>query len=140
MIAAAIVLFMLVEGDLRPAASTCSSNRPAPSLHQSQSGGFLDPIVGTLVVTAIGIVIAAPAGVGIAVWLVEYARPRWLARAVESGIETIAGVPSIVLALFGLLVFARAFFAFLSAAPATARSLGQSFLSRGSSWRCSRCR
>ena len=61
-------------------------------------------------------------GVGIATWLTEYAHPRWLARAVESGIEMIAGVPSIVLALFGLLVFSRGFLSFLSpSAPATAR-------------------
>ena len=104
---------------------------PSPSLHQSQSGGFLDPIVGTFIVTAIGIAIAAPVGVGIATWLTEYAHPRWLARAVESGIETIAGVPSIVLALFGLLVFARGFFSFLSASASNGSVSGRSFLIAG---------
>ena len=46
-----------------------------------------------------------PVGVGIAVWLTEYGRPGRLARVVESTIEMIAGTPSIVLALFGTLIF-----------------------------------
>jgi phosphate transport system permease protein len=129
-IAGAIVLFMFVKG-ISELHLNLLVESPAPTLHQSQSGGFLDPIVGTLVVTAIGIAIAAPVGVGIAVWLVEYARPRWLARAVESGIETIAGIPSIVLALFGLLIFARPFFAFLSGSANNGSVLGQSFLIAG---------
>jgi phosphate transport system permease protein len=130
LIALAIVLFMFIKGisELHPGLLVES---PAPTLHQSQSGGFLDPIVGTLIVTAIGIALAAPIGVGIAVWLVEYARPRWLARAVESGIETIAGIPSVVLALFGLLIFARGFFAFLSGSANNGSVLGQSFLIAG---------
>ena len=44
------------------------------------------------------------------VWLTEYGRPRWLARAVESGVEVIAGTPRIVLAIFGLIVFQEAIF------------------------------
>ncbi|HLL91685.1 MAG TPA: phosphate ABC transporter permease PstA [Solirubrobacteraceae bacterium] len=104
---------------------------PSPSLHQSQAGGFRDPLIGTFVVTAIGIAIAAPVGVGIATWLTEYARPRWLVRAVDSGIETLAGVPSIVLALFGLLVFARGFFVFLSGSTNGGAVSGKSFLAAG---------
>ncbi len=111
-VAAAIVLFMLVKGIsyLQPHLFV---EHPAPAGpgSQAQSGGFLDPIVGTFIVTAIGIAIAAPAGVGLATWLTEYGRPAWLARAVESAIEMIAGVPSIVLAIFGLLIFSRPFLA-----------------------------
>ena len=79
-IALAIVLFMFVKGAsyLRPSLLVQS---PSPSLHQSEAGGFLDPIVGTLIVTTIGTAIAAPAGVAIATWLSEYGRPWWLARA-----------------------------------------------------------
>jgi phosphate transport system permease protein len=129
LVALAIVLFMLVKGIayLRPSMLVQS---PAASLHQTQSGGFRDPIIGTVVVTAIGTLIAAPAGVAIASWLSEYARPAWLARTVESAIETVAGVPSIVLALFGLLIFSRGFLQFLSQGAA-AGSLGQSFLIAG---------
>ena len=48
----------------------CSSSPVAARFSRATSGGFLDPIEGTFIVTAIGIVIAAPLGVGIAAWLV----------------------------------------------------------------------
>jgi phosphate transport system permease protein len=132
LIAAAIVLLMFVKGIsyLRPSLLVESPVLAAPG-HQGQTGGFLDPIVGTLIVTAVGIAIAAPTGVALATWLSEYGRPSWLARAVESGIEMIAGVPSIVLAIFGLLIFARSFFGFLSQSAADGVVNGQSFLVAG---------
>jgi len=130
LIAGGIVLYMLIKG-ISQLNLKLFTESPSPSLHQSQSGGFRDPIIGTFIVTAIGIGLAGPAGVGIATWLTEYARPRWLARAVESGIETIAGVPSIVLALFGLLLFARGLFAFLSASASDGSVSGRSFLIAG---------
>jgi phosphate transport system permease protein len=129
-IAAAIVLFMLVKGIsyLRPGLLLES---PTPSLHQNQAGGFLDPIVGTFIVTAIGVLIAAPAGVALAAWLSEYGHPSWLARALESAIETIAGIPSIVLAIFGLLIFSRGFLGFLSQRANDGTVTGQSFVVAG---------
>jgi phosphate transport system permease protein len=129
-IALAIVAFMFVKGvsDLRPSLFLQS---PAPSLHQSQSGGFRDPLIGTFAITAIGTLIAAPLGVAIATWLSEYGRPAGLARAVEAAIETIAGVPSVVLAIFGLLIFARGFFGFLSTSASNGTVTGQSFLVAG---------
>jgi phosphate transport system permease protein len=129
-IAAAIVLFMLVKGIsyLRPSLFLES---PAPSQHQAQAGGFLDPIVGTFIVTALGILMAAPAGVALAAWLSEYGRPTWLARAVESAIEMIAGVPSIVLAIFGLIIFSQGFLGFLSQRASDGTVTGQSFLVAG---------
>jgi len=130
-IAAAIVLFMLVKGIsyLQP---HLFIEHPAPAVpgDQARSGGFLDPIIGTFIVTAIGIAIAAPAGIALATWLTEYGRPSWLARAVESAIETIAGVPSIVLAIFGLLIFSRPFLAFLSQS-ANGVATAQSFITAG---------
>jgi phosphate transport system permease protein len=129
LIAAAIVLYMLVKGISELHLSLLFES-PAPSLHQNKSGGFLDPIVGTFIITAVGIAIAAPTGVALATWLSEYRRPLWLARAVESAIETIGGVPSIVLAIFGLLIFSRSFFVFLSQSAAVGAT-GQSFLTAG---------
>ncbi|MFI4992466.1 MAG: PstA family ABC transporter permease [Solirubrobacterales bacterium] len=129
LIALLIVLFMFIKGVsyLRPSLFLKS---PAPSLHQNQSGGFRDPIEGTLIVTAIGIAIAGPLGVAIAAWLSEYRRPSWLARSVESAVEMMAGVPSIVLAIFGLLIFSQGFLAFLSQGTAQG-ALGESFLAAG---------
>jgi phosphate transport system permease protein len=130
LIAAAIVLFMLVKGIsyLHPRLFVES---PSPSLHQSQAGGFLDPLIGTFIVTAIGILIAAPTGVALAAWLSEYRRPSWLARALESAIETIAGIPSIVLAIFGLLIFSQGFLGFLSQRANDGTVTGQSFVVAG---------
>jgi len=128
LIAIAIVLFMLVKGIsyLRPHLFV---EHPAPAAPgaQAHSGGFLDPIVGTFIVTALGIAIAGPLGIALATWTVEYGRPSWLARAVESAIETIAGVPSIVLAIFGLVIFSRSFLGFLSQ-QANGVATAQSFL------------
>lgn len=128
-IAAAIVLYMLVKGIayLKPSLFFTS---PAASLVQSEAGGFSDPIIGTLIVTAVGTLLAAPLGVGIATWLSEYRRPAWLARAVESALEMLAAVPSIVLALFGLLVFSQGFLGFLSEGAAKG-ALGESFFNAG---------
>ncbi len=130
LIAVGIVLYMLVKGIsyLRPSLLVSS---PAPSLQQSKAGGFLDPIEGTFLLTTVGIVIAAPIGVALAAWLSEYGRPSRLARAVESAIEIIAGVPSIVLAIFGLLVFSQSVLGFLSQSAADGAVTGQSFLAAG---------
>jgi phosphate transport system permease protein len=126
LIALGIVLYMLIKGIsyLQPSLFVHS---PSPSVRQSEAGGFLDPIVGTFIITVLGIAIAAPAGVAIAAWLSEYARPRALARAVESSIEMIAGVPSVVLAIFGLLVFSQGFLGFLSQRAANGAVYGRSF-------------
>ena len=86
LVALAIVLFMLVKGISHLHLDMLVPS-PAPSALQSQSGGILDPIVGTLIVALIGTLIAAPLGVAIAAWLAEYRRPSWLAHVVESAID-----------------------------------------------------
>lgn len=126
LIALAIVLFMAVKGISYLHLSLLVTS-PAPSVIQSTSGGFLDPIEGSLIVAVLGTAIAAPLGVAIAVWLTEYRRPSWLARTVESAIEIVAGAPSVVLALFGLLIFAQGFLGFLSTTAATGAVFGRSF-------------
>ncbi len=112
-ITVAIVLFLLVQGIryLRPSLLVTS---PSVGVSESQSGGFLDPLIGTVVVAVLGMAIALPIGVATAVWLTEYGRPFPLARAVEATIDMIAGVPTIVLALFGLLIFSSPILGFLS--------------------------
>jgi phosphate transport system permease protein len=128
--AIAIVLFMMVKG-ISYLHLDMLVRSPAPSAIQSQSGGILDPIVGTLIVAAIGTAIATPIGVALAAWLSEYRRPAWLAHAVESAIEIIAGAPSVVLALFGLLIFSQGFLGFLSQTAANGAVYGRSFIAAG---------
>lgn len=130
LVALAIVLFMLVKG-ISYLHLDMLVTSPAPSALQSQSGGILDPIVGTLVVALIGTLIAAPLGVAIAAWLSEYRRPSWLAHVVESAIEIVAGAPSVVLALFGLLIFSQGFLGFLSQTAANGAVYGRSFFAAG---------
>jgi len=127
---AAIVLFMLVKGVayLRP---QLLLEAPSASPSQAASGGFLDPIEGTLLLTAIGIAIAAPVGVVVGTWMSEYQRPAGLARAVESSVEMISGAPSVLLALFGLVLFARPALAFLSQTSAGGSVFGKSFVTAG---------
>jgi phosphate transport system permease protein len=130
LLAMAIVLFMLFKGIayIRP---NLLVESPAASAKQSQTGGFLDPIIGTLIVAGLGIAIAAPTGVAIGTWLSEYRRPEWLARTVESAIEIIAGAPSVVLALFGLLIFDQSWLGFLSQTAAGGGVFGRSFFAAG---------
>jgi phosphate transport system permease protein len=58
-------------------------------------------VVGTLVVTGIAMLVAVPLGIGTAVYLSEYARPR-VRRTVKPVIEVLAGVPSVVLGYFAI--------------------------------------
>lgn len=130
LIAAAIVVYMATRGlqYLRPELFTRS---PEAGLNQAKSGGFLDPLIGTFILTALGVCVAAPIGVATAVWLSEYGRPFWLARLVESGVEVIAGTPSIVLAIFGLILFQQHLFAFLSFTAQGNAVIGRSFFAAG---------
>lgn len=104
---------------------------PEASTEQSESGGFLDPMLGTLLLTVLGTLIAAPLGVAIAVWLTEYGRPAPLARFVEAGVEILVGAPSIALAIFGLLIFQQGFMAPFSFAADGGEVFGRSFFAAG---------
>ena len=59
------------------------------------------PIVGSIVVSIISLLVAGPVGLGAALYLSEYARPR-VRRVVKPILEILAGVPSVVLGFFAL--------------------------------------
>lgn len=67
-------------------------------------GGF-SMIMGTLLTSAIALLIAVPVSLGIAIFLTELA-PAWLRRPLGTAIELLAAIPSIVYGMWGLLVFA----------------------------------
>lgn len=69
-----------------------------------QDFGALVPIFGTLVTSAIAMVIAIPVSFGIAVFLTEVS-PRWLRGPIAAAIELLAGIPSIIYGMWGLFVF-----------------------------------
>lgn len=70
-----------------------------------REGGILPSIVGTVVLTALSVLIAAPLGIGTAVFLTEYTREGGFSRIVRYGTESLAGIPSIIFGLFGFLFF-----------------------------------
>jgi phosphate transport system permease protein len=132
-IAASILIYMLVRGIQYLSVGALFEHPTVGSTTslQSTGGGYLDPIEGTLILTALGTLIAFPIGVATAVWLSEYGKPAWLARAVESGVEIVAGTPTIVLAIFGLLVFTQGALGFLSFTAEGGGVFGRSFIIAG---------
>jgi phosphate transport system permease protein len=72
------------------------------------TGGIWPAFVGTLYLVGISLAVSAPIGVLAAVYLNEYAKDNWVNRAVHLAVINLAGVPSIVHALFGLGAFVYA--------------------------------
>src|SRR4030042_6465486 len=70
-----------------------------------RSGGIWAPLLGTFYLVLISLLIATPVGVLAAVYLNEYARENWFTRMIHLAVVNLAGVPSIVHALFGLVAF-----------------------------------
>ena len=71
-------------------------------------GGIWPAFVGTLYLVGISLAVSAPIGILAAVYLNEYARDDWFNRVVNLAVINLAGVPSIVHALFGLGAFVYA--------------------------------
>ena len=67
--------------------------------------GILPAIQNTLYVILVSLIIALPLGVGAAIYLTEYARSRKLVEIIEFATETLAGIPSIIYALVGNVIF-----------------------------------
>jgi len=90
------------------------TTRPAGGV--SGEGGMSTTIVTTLYLVALTVAIATPLGVGSAIYLVEYAGEsqlesplvRRIVRIARSGVEILAGVPSIIFGLFGFALFVSA--------------------------------
>ena len=71
--------------------------------------GVRTAILGSLWIIAITILFALPVGTGAAIYLEEYSRDTWINRTIQTNINNLAGVPSIIYGMLGLAVFARAF-------------------------------
>ena len=69
------------------------------------AGGIFPALVGTIWLVAVALVASVPIGVAAALYLSEYARDNWLTRLINLAIINLAGVPSIVHALFGVGAF-----------------------------------
>lgn len=67
--------------------------------------GILGNIVNTLYIIVITLIIAAPIGIGSAIYLNEYAKPGKLVQTIEFTTEILSGIPSIIFGLFGMVFF-----------------------------------
>jgi phosphate transport system permease protein len=65
----------------------------------SKNSGALNAIIGTLEMTGIGLAIAAPIGMAVALYVVEFREGR-AALIVRAAVDLVAGIPSIVIGLF----------------------------------------
>ena len=75
-----------------------------------RAGGIWSPFLGTIYLVVISLMISTPIGVLAGIYLNEYAKDNWLTRGINLAVVNLAGVPSIVHALFGLgafVLFAR---------------------------------
>lgn len=97
----AIVGSVLIEGVPRLSVAFLTQ---APS-DLGRAGGILPTIISTVALGLFALVIAVPIGVGAAIYLTEYTRPSRLTRVIRFGVESLAGVPSIIFGLFGFILF-----------------------------------
>ena len=67
--------------------------------------GILGNIINTIYIIVITLIIAAPIGIGSAIYLNEYAKPGKLVRTIEFTTEILSGIPSFIFGLFGMVFF-----------------------------------
>ena len=84
--------------------------------------GILPNILNTVYIILLTIIVVLPIGIGSAVYLNEYAKNKRLVGLIELATETLAGIPSIIYGLVGMLIFVR-FFSFGTSLVAGAMTL-----------------
>ena len=67
--------------------------------------GIAGNILNTIYIILLTLIVAAPIGIGSAIYLNEYAKPGKIVKIIEFTTETLAGIPSIVFGLFGMMFF-----------------------------------
>ena len=87
---------------------------PNPSALHAEAGGILTPIIGTVVLTVLGITVAFPFALATAIYLCFYAKNGIFKTIVKSAVDILAGVPTIVIGMFALIVFTLPQMGFLS--------------------------
>ena len=77
----------------------------APPKSVTAGGGIGPQLFNSFYVLALSLLITAPLGLAAGIYMAEYARPGRLLSILRTATETLATLPSIVVGLFGLLVF-----------------------------------
>lgn len=107
---------------------------PNPSAMNTDAGGILTPMIGTALLTLIGIAIALPLSLSTVVYLCFYSKKGIFNSLVTTAIDILAGVPTIVVALFAVAIFTQPWLGFLSTSiegVEGGRAYGRSFLVAG---------
>lgn len=78
-----------------------------PQTSEPLTAGIRTAILGSIWTIVITVLFAFPIGVGAAVYLEEYARDNWVNRIIQTNINNLAGVPSIIYGILGLAIFVR---------------------------------
>ncbi len=86
-------------------------------------GGIFPALIGTVWLVSVALLFSVPLGVAAAIYLSEYAKDNWFTRSINLAIINLAGVPSIVHALFGVGAFVL-FFKFGTSILAASLTLG----------------
>ena len=79
----------------------------SPMSSRAEFAGVRTAILGSLWLVGIAIAFALPIGTGAAIYLEEYATKNWFTRIIQTNINNLAGVPSIVYGMLGLALFVR---------------------------------
>ena len=79
----------------------------SPQSSNPLAAGVRTAALGSLWTILITLLVAFPLGVGAAIYLEEYASDTWLNRQIETNINNLAGVPSIIYGMLGLAIFVR---------------------------------
>lgn len=91
--------------------------------------GVRTAILGSLLMIVLTMVVAIPIGVGAAIYLEEYATGgNWLERIIQTNINNLAGVPSIIYGMLGLAIFVRALGDFTNGKTIVSASLTMALL------------
>ena len=76
-----------------------------PDLLSAGSNGILDQLFNTIYLVALSLLISCPIGMAAGIYLSQYAKQGKLTSSIKMCIETLSSLPSIVVGLFGYLVF-----------------------------------
>ncbi|MEW6381524.1 MAG: phosphate ABC transporter permease PstA [bacterium] len=76
-----------------------------PPGNMGRQGGIFPSIISTFFLAMLSILLATPLGVGTAIFLTEYIKESTLTRIIRFGVESLAGIPSIIYGLFGFIFF-----------------------------------
>ncbi len=103
-----------------------------PMSSRAEFAGVRTALMGTLWLVSIAMLFAMPIGIGAAIYLQEYASKNFINSAIQTNINNLAGVPSIVYGMLGLAIFVRAMEALTSGALfGVTDSNGRTVLSAG---------